>query len=1271
MALWIPITVMLAVMGLILALLPVTATAARADEGSAAVETVVETTPVSDGTVSLDVSLADEPFVYYADEDSEDITSNDVADEANETPVEDTEETPTEGPSVDPSITEVEEGAEEAGEPSLLDQVLSVFNIGPMAAPNEFDVTVEGIVIPGGQVGDNIYVGDRVNVYGTWGAQPGIDVNTGDTFVIEIPDSLQIIPLAFPLVDSAGHTWGTCTPVGNQYNCVITDKPAGQFGGSGEWQGSATAIREDASLGIQARGGDINLSKTGEMNLDGPETVGLGILWTVGYSNTQLSTLTDDIVLTDTYSPNMAFCADPAVTNVASFPYTGATVTDLGNNTMEVRIPRPANGFNRGDAVSIQFTLCTASGGMDAVGEEYVNTIADDVMPNSSGLEVDAIVYQDMQTSGTATGVPFGSFNLQKIIDPVVPGTDNIDFVIQVEEFAPGNFPDGPVEATYNVTVNSDGTVVSGQNARPAGWTIRLTELRDQNPSIPDYIWGDATFTGVDSSGIDANGNPWGAFATNLQTNVAIQLTNKAESPTPEIGTTAQVTGSQDNVLPLTGGEVVDTVAYKNLLPNTEYVLDGEIVDSTGNLTGIVDSTTFTTPAAAPGQSYVDGTVDVTFTITGAQAEQYAGQNLVVYETLYLATDLNTVVAEHKDVNDAGQTFTVDRTPEIGTKAVVTGHPDNILPLTGGEVVDTVSYTDLRPNTEYVLNGEIMHVDAAGAVTATGIEGTATFTTPAAAAGESYVSGTAEVAFTISGAQAEQYVGEKLVVFEDLFLAGTKIAEHRDATDEDQTFWVERTPEIGTKALVTGHADNILPLTGGEVVDTVSYTDLRPSTEYVLNGEIMHVDAAGAVTATGIEGTATFTTPAAAAGESYVSGTAEVAFTISGAQAEQYVGEKLVVFEDLFLAGTKIAEHRDAADVDQTFWVERVPEIGTKVLVTGNPDKVLALTGGTVVDTVSYTDLRPNTEYTVTGELMHVDAAGVVTATGITGETTFTTPVAAAGENYVSGTVEVTFTISGAQAEAYAGEKLVVFEDLFRLGVKVADHRNPNDEDQTFEVQPPTTVVFIKEVTGPKGGEITADSEAEFQIRAEWVDQMGVTQTRTFTIKPGVPFTLENMPLNTEIKLTEIGAQTGVGNIKWGDIIWSGTGVTDENGSSAGGTLIITDPDADNVVNLENKTSSTGLIIIPIPIPGIDFGGSSDQPTPDEVVAGQTPTPDAPEEQVAGLTPEKPAPSKPAEQVQSKGLASTGANVAWLAGGAVLLLLIGAGLVLRGRKNQS
>lgn len=77
------------------------------------------------------------------------------------------------------------------------------------------------------------------------------------------------------------------------------------------------------------------------------------------------------------------------------------------------------------------------------------------------------------------------------------------------------------------------------------------------------------------------------------------------------------------------------------------------------------------------------------------------------------------------------------------------------------------------------------------------------------------------------------------------------------------------------------------------------------------------------------------------------------------------------------------------------------PEIGTTVAVEGNPDKVPALTGGTVIDTVAYKGLTPGKTYTLTGEV-RTSPAGE--QTGITATATFT-PEAA------TGTTTVTFTI--------------------------------------------------------------------------------------------------------------------------------------------------------------------------------------------------------------------------------------------------------------------
>src|SRR5699024_10847256 len=56
----------------------------------------------------------------------------------------------------------------------------------------------------------------------------------------------------------------------------------------------------------------------------------------------------------------------------------------------------------------------------------------------------------------------------------------------------------------------------------------------------------------------------------------------------PSIGTTVAVDGSDDKVLPLTGGTVIDTVAYEGLTPGETYQLDGEVRTApAGEETGI------------------------------------------------------------------------------------------------------------------------------------------------------------------------------------------------------------------------------------------------------------------------------------------------------------------------------------------------------------------------------------------------------------------------------------------------------------------------------------------------------------------------------------------------------------------------------------------------------------------------------------------------------------------------------------------------------------
>ncbi|MGX1739493.1 DUF5979 domain-containing protein, partial [Corynebacterium flavescens] len=222
---------------------------------------------------------------------------------------------------------------------------------------------------------------------------------------------------------------------------------------------------------------------------------------------------------------------------------------------------------------------------------------------------------------------------------------------------------------------------------------------------------------------------------------------------------------------------------------------------------------------------------------------------------------------------------------------------------------------------------------------------------------------------------------------------------------------------------------------------------------------------------------------------------------------------------------------------------------------------------------------------------------------------------------------------------------------------------------------PTGDIVVEKKVTGPKGAEVTADKDAVFQIKASWKNEDGTPGEKLFNVTPGEPVSLTGLPLNTDVTLSEVGAETSVENVKWGDIIWSGEGVVDEPGASKDATLTIKDGSKPVSVGLENKTSSNGLIIIPIPLPGLpNVPGSSTPPGPNvPVTPGQPTEPSKPGQPTEPAKPTQPGKTgQPASNgSKGSGLANTGANVILLAGGAMLLLLGGAWLVLRARKQES
>ena len=128
---------------------------------------------------------------------------------------------------------------------------------------------------------------------------------------------------------------------------------------------------------------------------------------------------------------------------------------------------------------------------------------------------------------------------------------------------------------------------------------------------------------------------------------------------------------------------IVDTVAYKNLIPGKEYRLTGTLMDKSTKQPLKVDGQTVTAEAKfTPDKA--DGSADVTFTF---DASALGGHDVVVFEELHKrGVDADgkvedTLVAEHKDIDDEGQTVHVSETPE-GSTYGKTGGNAYILPVT-------------------------------------------------------------------------------------------------------------------------------------------------------------------------------------------------------------------------------------------------------------------------------------------------------------------------------------------------------------------------------------------------------------------------------------------------------------------------------------------------------------------------------------------------------------------------------------------------------------
>ena len=464
---------------------------------------------------------------------------------------------------------------------------------------------------------------------------------------------------------------------------------------------------------------------------------------------------------------------------------------------------------------------------------------------------------------------------------------------------------------------------------------------------------------------------------------------------------------------------LVDTVEYEGLKKGQSYKLIGTLMDQESGKPIEIDGKPVTAETTfKPKKS--SGSAKVTFTFN---ASSLKGKTIVVFEELY-QEDLKLAV--HADITDQDQTIYF---PEIGTTAK-DKETDMNLSQADKEVtlVDTVAYKNLLPGEEYVMTGTLMDKETGKPVEIDKKEVTAETTfTPKES------SGTVDVIFSFDGTSL---AGKTVVVFESATYDGKEFATHADLEDNGQTIYF---PEIATTAKDKADGDHFAK-TDKEItiVDTVKYSNLIPGKEYALTGTLMDKETKEPLQADGkpITATTTFTPEDA-------SGSIELTFTFDGSILS---GKTIVVFESLTYQEKEIAVHADIEDHEQSIYF---PGIGTTAKDKADGDQeAVATKEVTIIDTVSYQNLIPDTPYKLVGTLMDKTTQKEVMIDGkpVTAETEFTPKDS-------NGSVEVIFTFDGS---TLAGHDVVVFEKLFSLegetALEIASHEDLDDKGQTIKL---------------------------------------------------------------------------------------------------------------------------------------------------------------------------------------------------------------------------
>ena len=469
----------------------------------------------------------------------------------------------------------------------------------------------------------------------------------------------------------------------------------------------------------------------------------------------------------------------------------------------------------------------------------------------------------------------------------------------------------------------------------------------------------------------------------------------------------------------------------------------------------------------------------------------------------------------HSDLNDENETFYV---PKVQTVLTNTANDHYFTTAAGSTLVDTVTYSGLKPGRAYTLTGKLMDKDTGKAATDKSgkeITGTATFT-------PSTANGTAKVSFSFDGSNLK---GKTLVAYETLNgisvaygIASSKkdLAIHKDISDADQSVTnmslstTAKDQKSGTKQVTLSRT--------AKIDDTVSYKGAIRGTSYKINGTLMNkstgeaaVDGDGKpITASGV-----FTAGSA-------TGTATVTFTFN---TNGMAGGAYVAFEEVYETTggkeTLWGTHMDLNDEAQTVYV---PSISTNLIDEDSQTNYTYIRDNVKAhDLVTYEGLIAGKTYKLTGTLVEKSTGKTfVDANGKTATITQTfTP------DSDSGSVDMVFDINPSNLKTSA---LVAFETLSCNGEQVTIENDLDNEQQTLHFPILSTTAKGK-VSGKNYVDIGGDMSIIDTIKYEGV-QYGMTHTiKSYLVDKTTGKIVQDDNGNDIVKTTEWEPEATQGSI--------------------------------------------------------------------------------------------------------------------------------------------